>query len=154
MQELKLGPSLIPQPVTLHSGLAEQTRMSRRSCLMIVQQGKAARCSLWWIPTTWDFGMLGSVVFCGTIKILFFFFFFTILTKRKGPQQFGFFGLGSFIENVSVYVFVYVTDAKDWKCHHYPVSHIYNEHMLWVFSILALCWCETLKPCLIVPLGK
>lgn len=153
MQELKLGLSLI-QPVTLHSGLAEQTKMSRRSCLMIVQQGKAARCSLWWIPTTWDFGMLGSVVFCGTIKNT---FFIILHVSQDGKVHNSLVPLDlvhslTGAENVFVYVFVY-TNMKDWKCHHYPMSHNYNEHMLYVFSILAPCWCETLKPFLIVPLG-
>lgn len=60
-------------------------------------------------------------------------------------------------ENVFVHACVWdQSEVMNWKCDHYRMSHVYNEHtMLWV-SILVSRWCETktLFFCLKVPVGQ
>lgn len=42
------------------------------------------------------------------------------------------------------------SEVMKWKCHHYQRSHIYNEHMFCICTILVRCWCKHFS-CQMVP---
>ncbi len=66
--------------------------------------------------------------------------------KSKNTNSCGSFRRVCFLsgaENVFGHVCVYETKVSQVKCHRYRMSHVYNEHMLCVFSILVALWCET-----------